>query len=566
MSFDLNEFEKKLTALLEIFDRKNAGILCNEFIEFLYASSELIPYKNSEKILQRLRSKRMFDLMQKVGDALIQTGRHTYKIRRQYAQALIDQNNLTGAIAVLKELVTDTSNASSENEDAKFENSEARGLSGRVYKQLYVNAGSPGAIHSVNFIKEAIKFYLDVYISEPQLRTWHGINAVALLKRATGDNIEFAGYPSADELAKSVLQTIKERYEIQKADAWDFATAAEACLALNKPNEALEWMSGYARMPYCDAFELASTLRQLEEVWRLNMDSETGKLLLPLLRAELIKREGGNFSIGAGELREQKAAEDEISSKYSSLIKEQDKSKPGVKLEKLFGNDSFLTYKMYMKGADRCLGVARIGRDSSTGFGTGFLLKGSALNESLGEELVIITNAHVVSNDPAEKALRPGDAIIIFEALDRDEEFRGQEIIWSSPSNVLDATVIRLNKESQDRLKELTKGIKIYPVSPYLPEIDPVSPKRIYIIGHPYGGTLRLSCDNNIFLDYQDPKIHYRTATDEGSSGSPVFDQQWDLIGLHHAGSKEMPCLNEKPGTYEANEGIWIQSIIKAMK
>ena len=74
---------------------------------------------------------------------------------------------------------------------------------------------------------------------------------------------------------------------------------------------------------------------------------------------------------------------------------------------------------------------------------------------------------------------------------------------------------------------------------------------------------MQLSFQDNILLDHQDPKIHYRTPTEGGSSGSPVFNQQWELIGLHHAGSAEMNCLNGKPGFYEANEGMWIQTIIK---
>ncbi len=128
----------------------------------------------------------------------------------------------------------------------------------------------------------------------------------------------------------------------------------------------------------------------------------------------------------------------------------------------------------------------------------------------------------------------------------------------------MDATIIRFSKEDQERLKQLTKGVKIYPVSKYLPIIDKDDlAQRIYIIGHPYGGTLQVSFQDNILLDHQDPKIHYRTPTEGGSSGSPVFNQQWELIGLHHAGSAEMNCLNGKPGFYEANEGMWIQTIIK---
>ncbi len=561
-----NEYLESIIGQLKTYNKKAVEEICKELIKQLYTSDESFEAGDAEKIMQQLRNKRIFYLMQKLGDALIQTGRHTYKIRRQYAQALINQNNLTAAMAILKELVADTSKAAGDTTNAKFENTEARGLLGRIYKQLYINAKSPQANHCINYIKEAIRYYLDVYTGEPELYTWHGINAVALLKRADADSIQMVGFPLADDLARSVLQTIQERYDVQKADAWDFATAAEACVALNNPDEALEWISGYARMPYCDAFELASTLRQLEEVWRLDMSSEAGRLLLPLLRAELIKREGGNVTITAEELKQMKTAEDSISNKYNSLIKEQDKSESEIKLEKVFGDDSFKTYKWYMIGTDRCLAVARIGRDSSKGFGTGFLLKGSALHESLGDELVVITNAHVVSKDPAERALGPDEVVIIFEALNRDEEFRVSQIIWSSPSTDLDATILRFDEEHQARLKELTKNIKFFPVSKHLPTNEPDNAQRIYIIGHPFGGTLQLSFQDNILLDHEDPKIHYRTPTEGGSSGSPVFNQQWDLIGLHHAGSKEMPCLNSKPGKYEANEGIWIQSINRAFR
>jgi V8-like Glu-specific endopeptidase len=67
---------------------------------------------------------------------------------------------------------------------------------------------------------------------------------------------------------------------------------------------------------------------------------------------------------------------------------------------------------------------------------------------------------------------------------------------------------------------------------------------------------------DNLLLDYQDPRIHYRTPTEGGSSGSPVFNQQWELVGLHHKGQKDMKKLNNKGGVYDANEGIWIQTII----
>jgi hypothetical protein len=49
-----------------------------------------------------------------------------------------------------------------------------------------------------------------------------------------------------------------------------------------------------------------------------------------------------------------------------------------------------------------------------------------------------------------------------------------------------------------------------------------------------------------------------------------VFDGQWDCIALHHAGGKSapgvdaygIPKLNGSMTAWEANEGIWIGSIV----
>jgi len=82
----------------------------------------------------------------------------------------------------------------------------------------------------------------------------------------------------------------------------------------------------------------------------------------------------------------------------------------------------------------------------------------------------------------------------------------------------------------------------------------------------PAPGSLSFSIQDNVLLDHEAPRLHYRAPTEGGSSGSPVFNSQWKLIGLHHAGSKEMRRLHGQAGTYAANEGIWIQSIIEEMK
>lgn len=562
--FDINKFTRELEYQLNVFDLKNAAGSCKDFINFLLKSDDQVDLNKAERILQQLRNNRMFVQMQKVADALIQTNRATYKIQRQYVQALIDLGNYSAAIAVLQQLISNTGNKLNDAV-ATFENSEAKGLLGRVFKQLYINVNNPANQQSVRFITSSITAYYDVYKNDNS-KVWHGINVVAMIERAKRDNIQIADLPDCAKLAADILNEIEKRYDNDKKDAWDFAIAAEACVAINKPEEALKWLSGYARMSSSDAFQLASTLRQFEEVWQLDLNTHTGRLLLPILRAELVKRSGSNLIVNVEEIKKQQAIENIITSNYKPLLgKTSDTDNTSFKLEKVFGDDSFKTYKWYMLGAARCLAVARIGKDSSKGFGTGFLIKSKELKDSWEDGLVVITNAHVVSDDVNEDALRSHEAIVIFEALDINEEFKNLQIIWSSPSTQLDATILKFDAADQQRLNDLTKSIKLYPISNYLPEIDTPPTQKIYVIGHPYGGTLQVSFLDNLLLDYADPKIHYRTPTDGGSSGSPVFNDQWDLIGLHHAGSAQMLCLNGKPGTYEANEGIWIKSIRNAL-
>lgn len=387
---------------------------------------------------------------------------------------------------------------------------------------------------------------------------------MALLERARRDNVELPFMFDSIQIALEILEYVENRYENEIANAWDFATAAEACIALKKYDEASKWISGYSRMPYCDAFELSSTHRQMVEVWELDLDSEGGKSVLPILRAELAMRVGATLNLDVKEVQKHQETEKEISNQYDS-IKTKEKSTPGnAILEKVFGDDSFKTFQWFNSGLLRCYSVARIGIESSKGHGTGFLISANQLIQEYGDELFLITNSHVVSAHQDHHSLRPDEIVVVFEALNPRDEFRDLEIVWSSPSNELDACILRFSNQDQIRLKNLAKDLQLYVPSKRLPTVTSCPSQRIYVIGHPNGGILQISLQDNLLLDHDGiSKVHYRTPTAGGSSGSPVFNQQWGLIALHHAGSKEMPRLNGNPGIYEANEGIWIQAIIQ---
>ncbi len=536
MDWDAAAFTAKFVQAVQALDKARTAALCQELIDHLRGRPDPYPERDARQILGLLRGKRFFDLMRRVADGFLQSGLYKPRIRRQYAQALLDQSALTAAIGVLEDLAAET--AASE----PGEHAEARGLLGRAYKQLYMDAKAPALARNQRNLARAIEAYNSVYSADEQ-KHWHGINTVALLYRAAADGVALPDFPDAAAIAavraEKILSDIDELDLEKKADTWSFATAVEACVVLNRVEEARRWLAKYIASPDADAFELASTLRQLTEVERLDMQSEVGQAVLPVLRGELLKREGGGIEISPTELR----------------AESRQHSAGDGKFEKVFGADSYVTFEWYQTGIDRCRAVAAVCKESGEGFGTGFLLRGADLHATLGDELLLLTNAHVVSDDPqVAGALPPDEVYIAFEALNL-KGFRVRELLWTSPPTLLDATLLRLDRP--------VEGVTPYPIAPRLPIAD--GKQRIYVVGHPRGGKLSFSLHDNLLLAHKDARIHYRTPTEGGSSGSPVFNQQWRLVGLHHAGDAHMPRLDGQPGTYEANEGIWIGSIKDAL-
>lgn len=84
---------------------------------------------------------------------------------------------------------------------------------------------------------------------------------------------------------------------------------------------------------------------------------------------------------------------------------------------------------------------------------------------------------------------------------------------------------------------------------------------RVNIIQHPMGRPKEVSMHSN-FVQYVDKNVvQYITSTQRGSSGSPVFNDNWEVVALHHAGGDiPEPATGKK---YFCNEGILISSILK---
>ncbi len=113
-------------------------------------------------------------------------------------------------------------------------------------------------------------------------------------------------------------------------------------------------------------------------------------------------------------------------------------------------------------------------------------------------------------------------------------------------------------------LNKKVNGFEEYWISLQLPELH--RGKRIYVIGHPEGKELSYSLQDNRLIAYDVEYVHYRSPTTHGSSGSPLFNDDWLLIGIHHGKADKSLDKKKKDQEYEANEGIPLSAIITAVK
>jgi hypothetical protein len=509
----------KLQEAAEGYDRERTEAAAAELVAHVRGHGPWPDERALRKALTALRDNRWFALLQSTADAMIHAGDARPSVRRLYAQALIDRGAIAGAIAFLQRLEKDCRGDVDEYD-------EARGLIGRAWKQAYVNGEGLSKARAKELIENAIGAYYATYRRRKKL--WHGVNALALLARAADDGIRVGGdFPDRRALAQKIVDGVKALGS--DAEAWDFATAAEACIGLRRWKDALLWLEQYVRKT--SAFAIAGTLRQFTEVWRLSAEDERGgAALLHLLRSEMLKKPGGE--------------DVDLGGAASSILQGADNL-----LQAVLGEDRYVSLEWYRLGLERSRAVARIGLQRSQGLGTGFLVRGRDLDPTLRGQ-VLVTNDHVIPG------LIPHDrAVVTFESLDGGKKAYGiKSVLWKSPVEKLDCAIVRLSAE--------VKGIEPYPLCADVPEVK--TKPRVYVIGHPGGGTLSFSISDNLLIDHVDPKMQYRAPTNPGSSGSPVFDSTWALLALHHAGHEtKMPKLRGK-GVHAANEGLSFAAIAKA--
>jgi len=495
-------------------------------------------------LVEELRNRRDYPTMGRLVEAVSRIDPRDPKNRRFYAQYLIEDGKATAAADVLMAL---TRRLPKDNP----EHAEATGLLGRVYKQIFLDAGDKTNVGAREALKQAIETYRKPFETS-HANTWHGVNLIALVSRARRLGLRVASDLVPTAVAKTVVAALEATPESAR-DEWYLPTLAEAQLGLGDYDAVERTIRQYAAADDAWPFPIASTLRQFTQVWDLESEGDRGAGIVAALRARLLSLPGGNIEMTPDEVRQARA----------------EAAPSEGQLEAILGQHGARTYRWWKQGLDRALSVAAIRERLGDRIGSGFLVRGADIGFERRNELLVMTNFHVVNEAGANEGIPPDRAEIVFEADDEPRPYLVDRIVWSSPPHLHDATLLRL----QDPIT----GIEPLPIARGLPVVEPSA--VVYIIGHPGGRDLAFSCQDNELLDHEGPpggkrriqgvsRVHYRAPTEGGSSGSPVFNADlWEVIALHHKGGKTgLQKLNDKPGSYAANEGISIQSIRDAVK
>jgi V8-like Glu-specific endopeptidase len=89
--------------------------------------------------------------------------------------------------------------------------------------------------------------------------------------------------------------------------------------------------------------------------------------------------------------------------------------------------------------------------------------------------------------------------------------------------------------------------------------------ERLNVIHHPGGDRKRISIRANLLVSEDDKWLRYTSDTRSGSSGSPVFNDQWEMVALHHGGIPDPKNLGDIDAS-SANEGARVSRIVARLR
>jgi MinD-like ATPase involved in chromosome partitioning or flagellar assembly len=489
-------------------------------------------------MLRQLVAQKDFARVVTLGEALHARLLKDFEITLAYGRGLVETGKLREAEKLLKPLLrrTGTKHAA--------ELLGACALLGRIYKQLFVAAPSQKSREARRALTHAIEVFRFAFnIARDQY--WFGVNLVTVASAAHRLGFSTQG-TSPRRLARSVLKRMTDVPPSLRERSFELMFAA-LHVPLEQWYEFLKHMELYLATPELSAVELDGALTDLVEFWDVESLNPHAAALVAALRARLLSAEGGAVKVPV----QATAGTAPISS---------------AALESILGASGHQTFASWTRGIEcaKSVGLVKLS-ELGHPIGTCFLVEARDFGFAL-DEPVLITAAHVLAVEGGRSLPLSAVEFRFEAAASGGLQLRPRQELWRSGPEHLDVVIIRLLNPPA------LPGLRL---ASSLPALD--EPERVYLIGHPTGEALSLSLQDNELLDYDGRgperatsgpivRVHYRAPTEGGSSGSPVFNQNWEVIALHHKSSADLPRLNGHVGTYPASEGIWIRSIVQSSK
>ncbi len=216
---------------------------------------------------------------------------------------------------------------------------------------------------------------------------------------------------------------------------------------------------------------------------------------------------------------------------------------PADVLEKIIGENTLRPISFLQQGLQVARSVAYIGVRTSQirGSGTGFLVT----------EDLLLTNNHVLphSNLLSNTIFRFNYEENFQGEAQPTDEYRAKPNGIFHTNQTLDYTLVQLEGKPG-------QGWGWLPLQPKTIRGD----SRVNIIQHPFGQPKQISLQNNFVQYVGGNVVQYVTSTFNGSSGSPVFNDDWEVVALHHAGGDIPEPTTQR--RYFRNEGILVESIL----
>jgi endonuclease G len=235
--------------------------------------------------------------------------------------------------------------------------------------------------------------------------------------------------------------------------------------------------------------------------------------------------------------------------------------------ERIIGESDLLSINFLDRGRRSADAVCRIKLPMEGGhaYGTGFLV---------GPRL-LMTNNHVLASvaEAAQAEAEFGFEHDLDGVLKDPVQFNLDPLQIFFTSTELDVTLVAVTSMSDN-------GVPLdrYGWLPLIPvRGKSVDGEWVTIIQHADGGPKQIAIHASQILKLDPAKvevnldhfIHYSTDTQPGSSGSPVLNDQWQVIALHH---KAVPAPSTGAGTgskrveWLANEGVRISAIFNLLE